>query len=885
MTIDGNSIINRAFYGIRQLTAGDGTPTNAVYGFLTILHRLIGDESPDALCVMFDLPAPTFRHELYDGYKAQRKGMPPELAVQMPILKEVLDAMNIPRYEIAGWEADDLLGALAKKCEADSWECVIVTGDKDSLQLVSELTRVKHIKTRMGQTESNDYTPAVFAEEYGFAPPLMVDLKALMGDASDNIPGVSGIGEKTALELVRRFGGIKEIYDGLDGLDIKESVRGKLAAGRGSAEMSYDLATIRIDAPLASAPEDNLRREPDSNKLYEIFKRLNFTKLTKEYGLRPPSDALGPDMAKVAVAYPEMVEIKSAEECAEVLKAAKSAECVTLRFDTEFFSAVAIQFGIPEHESLAGSKWKTFLLRQGTSEGFDEALSELLSENVKKAGHDVKDIMRICLERGIRTGGWEFDSALAAYLIAPTDSNYSIARISERYCGYTPGASFEDSGQMTMLADKGKSLADEAYAIWLLRGALGDKLREMELEKLYYGIELPLCGVLAEMEREGFLVDKTALARYGETLSAGISETEKQIYELAGETFKINSPKQLGAILFDKLMLPAPKKTKTGYSTNVEVLDYLAGKHPIIGLIKDFRELTKLKSTYADGLLKVVGPDGRIHTHFQMTVTATGRLSSTEPNLQNIPVRKEIGGELRKMFIAADGNVLVDADYSQIELRLLAHIACDPVMLAAFERGEDIHTVTASQVFGVPLNEVTSTMRFRAKAVNFGIVYGISPFSLANDIGVLPREAKAYIDSYLEKYAGVREYMSSVVRGAKQLGYVSTLFGRRRYLPELKSANFNTRSFGERVALNMPIQGTAADIMKIAMINVSSRLKAAGLKAKLILQVHDELIAECPEGEAEAASLILREEMENAAALSVPLVAETHAGKSWHEAK
>jgi len=872
MTIDGNSIINRAFYGIRPLTASDGTPTNAVYGFLTILQKLIDDESPDALCVTFDLPAPTFRHERFEGYKAQRKGMPDELAVQMPILKEVLDAMNIQRYELAGWEADDLLGTIAKKCEAEGWECVVVTGDKDSLQLITGLTRVKHIKTRMGQTETKDYTPAAFIEEYGFEPAQMIDLKALMGDPSDNIPGVSGVGEKTALEIVRRFGAIKELYAGLDTLDIKDTVRKKLEAGRESAEMSYELATIDTDSPLELTPRDSLRHDPDNDRLYEIFKRLGFARLTEKFGLKPPRGTDG----SVAMPGPEIFDIKSVSECAELLRAAKSAECVALRLNTEYFDSIAV---------MVCETGSVYTLQPDVTEGFDGTLTELLSESVKKTGHDVKDIMRACFDRGLDTGGWEFDTALAAYLIAPTDSNYAIPRISERYCGYSPGADGEESGQMTMLADSGKSLAEEAYAIGLLKGALGDKLKETELEKLYLEIELPLCRVLAEMECEGVLVDRAALAHFGQTLSGGIAESEKQIYALAGETFNINSPKQLGTILFDKLMLPAPKKTKTGYSTNIEVLDHLTSKHPIIGQIKDYRELTKLKSTYADGLLKVIGPDGRIHTHFQMTVTATGRLSSTEPNLQNIPVRKELGGELRKMFVAGDGNVLVDADYSQIELRLLAHIAGDRVMIAAFENGEDIHTVTASQVFGVPLDKVTSVMRFRAKAVNFGIVYGISSFSLANDIGVLPREAKAYIDRYLDNYAGVREYMTTIIESAKRLGYVATLFGRRRYLPELKSPNFNTRSFGERVALNMPIQGTAADIMKIAMINVSKGLKANGLTAKLILQVHDELIVECPENEAEAASRILREEMENATKLTVPLVAETRAGKSWFDAK
>jgi len=882
MAIDGNSIVNRAFYGIRHLTASDGTPTNAIYGFLAILQRLIAEENPDALCVTFDLPAPTFRHERYDEYKAHRKGMPDELAVQMPILKEVLDAMNISRFELAGWEADDLLGTLAKKCEAENCECVIVTGDKDSLQLVTDLTRVKHIKTRAGQTETNDYTPDVFTEEYGFEPAKMVDLKALMGDSSDNIPGVAGVGEKTAMDLVQRFGSISEIFDGLEDLDIKDTLRKKLDAGRESADLSYELAEICTDVPFDFKLQDSIRKELNNDKLYEIFKRLRFISFIDKYRLKPPGLGSSAVAGTGAIIPPEQVNINTADECSKLLDNARSAEFVAVRFDTEFFDSIAVSFRLAEEK-----RPLIFYLQRGETDGFDDVLGVLLSNEIKKAGHDVKDIIRECLERKIETDGWIFDSALAGYLISPTESvgNYTIAHLSERYCGYTPGESGEDDGQMSMLADTSKLLAEEAFALGLLKDNLNQKLKEMELEKLYYEIELPLCKVLAEMELAGFLVDKDALVSFGNELTNRIAETETEIFNHAHETFNINSPKQLGVILFEKLMLPAPKKTKTGYSTNVEVLDSLLGKHPIIGLIKDYRELTKLKSTYADGLLKVIGADGRIHTHFQMTVTATGRLSSTEPNLQNIPVRKEMGGELRKMFVAGEGNKLVDADYSQIELRLLAHIANDPVMLNAFEQGEDIHTVTASQVFDVPIDEVTSLYRSRAKAVNFGIVYGISAFSLANDVGVTPKEAKTYIENYLEKYSGVREYMTEIVKSAKQLGYVTTLFGRRRDLPELKSHNFNTRSFGERVALNMPIQGTAADIMKIAMINVSRRLRGEGLAAKLILQVHDELIVECPESEADAVSVILREEMEGAAKLSVPLVAETSAGKSWFDTK
>ncbi|MDR2589638.1 MAG: DNA polymerase I [Oscillospiraceae bacterium] len=885
MAIDGNSIVNRAFFGVRHLSASDGTPTNAVYGFLSILHKLIAEESPDALCVAFDLPAPTFRHEKYDKYKAHRKAMPEELVVQMPILKDVLDAMNIKRYELAGWEADDILGTLSKICEADKWECIIVTGDKDTLQLVTDHTKVKHIKTKGGKTETNDYTPEVFVDEYGFVPTMMVDLKALMGDSSDNIPGVAGVGEKTAMELVQKFGRVTDIYNNLNSLDIKDTLKNKLEAGRENAELSYTLADINVGVPIHFSPEENIVQSPDNDKLYELFKRLRFSTFIEKYKLKPPRTSATTETQTI----PKIINITTASECLALLENARTAEFVSISLNTEFFDSIAVAMTILQEENTTTIKNNNpitlYLLQKETTETYNNTLSGLLSDDVKKVGHDVKDIMRYCMERGIRTGNWVFDTALAAYLISPTDSNYSINRIAEYYCDISLKTGSDESGQMSMLENNDKPIAEEAFAINILKNTLSNKLKEQELAKLYYDIELPLCQVLADMEIAGFLIDKDALALYSAQLSDKINKLETQIYDQAHETFNINSPKQLGIILFEKLMLPAPKKTKTGYSTNIEVLDSLIGKHPIIDLIKEYRELTKLKSTYAEGLLKCIGSDGRIHTHFQMTVTSTGRLSSSEPNLQNIPIRKETGEELRKMFVAADGNVLVDADYSQIELRLLAHIANDPVMLAAFENGEDIHTVTASQVFNVPISKVTPTERFRAKAVNFGIVYGISAFSLANDIGVNQKEAKAYIDSYFEKYSSVQNYMKDIIKTAAKQGYVSTLFGRRRDLPELKSSNFNTRSFGERVALNMPIQGTAADIMKIAMLNVSNRLKKEKLAAKIILQVHDELIVECPDSESEVVSAILREEMENAAKLSVPLVAETRVGKSWYDAK
>ena len=846
MILDGNSVVNRAFYGVRPLNAPDGTPTNAVYGFLAILQKLFEGEAPDSLCVAFDLPAPTFRHEMYEGYKAQRKPMPEELAVQMPLLKETLDAMHIRRLEAAGWEADDVLGAVSAICEKSGWACEIVTGDKDSFQLITETTSVLHVKSRMGQTETILYDRARFEEEYGFAPPLMVDLKALMGDASDNIPGVPGIGEKTALDLVRRYGRVADIYAGLDGLDIKDSVRKKLAAGRESAEMSYTLATISREAPVELKPEDASWSRDFGPELYAVLDRLGFRRFIEKWGLAPATEAVQETESR---AMPELSALTAQEAEARI----RAAETLGLALPGDDLDSLSLCDG----EAIFTLNWGEL------GEDYNRLLRLVFSPEVKKSAHGVKDLMGLALAEGLGTEGFVFDTELAAYVLDPTESGYDLGKLTKRYLG---------------------AELPEARAALELMAPMRAKLAENGAEKLYFDIELPLCQVLAEMERAGFLVDRKALADFGESLTAGIDALQRGIWELAGHEFNINSPKQLGEVLFDELMLPAGKKTKTGWSTNADILEKLIGKHPIIGDILEYRMLTKLKSTYADGLLKVISTDGRIHTNFRMTVTATGRLSSTEPNLQNIPVRRELGAQIRRMFVAAPGCVLVDADYSQIELRLLAHISGDETMQKAFKSGEDIHAVTASQVFGLPLSEVTPAQRSSAKAVNFGIVYGISAFSLAQDIKVSPAEARAYIDAYMQKYHGVREYMDRVIAEAKERGYVETLFGRRRPVPELKASNFNTRSFGERVARNMPIQGTAADIIKLAMVNVRRRLRAEGMEARLILQVHDELIAECPEREAERVTALLEEEMERAVTLSVPLTAEAHSGHSWAEA-
>ncbi len=849
MILDGNSIVNRTYYGIRMLNAPDGTPTNGIYGFLTVLRKLIDEEKPQAVCVAFDLKAPTFRHQQFENYKAQRKPMPEDLAVQIPILKEMLDAIGIKRLELEGYEADDLIGTVSRICSDKGWECVIVTGDKDSFQLITETTHVRHIKSRMGKTETTEYTPEVFFEEYGFEPKRIIDLKALMGDSSDNIPGVRGIGEKTAMELIRAYGTVEKIYSDIDALDIKDSVKTKLAEGKRDAEMSYALATIDTNAPIDFSPEFCLF-SGDFGGGYAVFRRLGFNSLIEKWGIAEKADT----SAAVKPAALPVIDVTDANVLSEL-----SEKLLKL----PYVAVLPLDGGLDGLELCDGNT--VYLLRWANlGDKYNGFLKELFSQQVHKISHNNKDFMGLLMSEKLDCGGFVFDTALGAYLLDPTESGYELPRISTKYLSEPISGS---------------------EAVFALYPVLKARIEADGMTELLEKIELPLCEVIAHMEQVGFAVDKQALHDFGKRLSIGIDALQKDIWALAGEEFNINSPKQLGEILFEKLMLPSGKKSKTGWSTNADVLDKLRGKHEIIGKILEYRQLSKLKSTYCDGLIKVVGPDGRIHTNFQMTVTATGRLSSTEPNLQNIPVRTELGAELRKMFVASRGNVLVDADYSQIELRLLAHISGDETMRSAFMSGEDIHAVTASQVFGVPRSEVTKLQRSRAKAVNFGIVYGISAFSLAQDINVFQNEAKAYIDTYLEKYSGVRNYMDSIKKKAKTDGYVTTLFGRRRPLPELKSANFNLRSFGERVALNTPIQGTAADIIKLAMVNVHRRLEAEGLEGRLILQIHDELIVECPEKEAEEVKRILKEEMENAVRYSVPLDVDVNIGKSWSDAK
>ena len=880
LVIDGNSIVNRAFFGMHPLTNQKGFPTHAIFGFLNILRRMEEEVDPDGLCVTFDRKEPTFRHLAYEGYKAQRKGMPEELAVQMPVLKQVLDAMNIPRYELAGWEADDLIGTISRKCEAAGWDCRVATGDKDSLQLVTDHTYIELVTSRMGKTTTKEMDPGAFRETYGFEPPQMVDFKALMGDPSDNIPGVPGVGEKTAMALLHENGTLEEIYQRLDAetLNAKPGVKKKLTEGRESAFQSFDLCTIRCDAPMDFDPEETLKKPANATLLREIFQELEFYKLIAQMGL---------DAAEIPKG--ECAHCEGTCDMELVTEAARVRELLDL-WQGQTVSLLTL----PDLSGLAvcwgESGEKAGLFFRDKTQGYEDFLREFFAPGIQKLGYNSKDVMTQTLQRGYRAEGFLFDAAIAAYLLSPTDGSYDLDKVGAQYFAesFPPAKDYLSSKAWKDEETTAKAygtMASHAALILALYEVLPPKLEELGLMRVYQEIELPLCPVLAEMEVAGMLVDDQALTQFGDVLKTGIAALQEEIFRQAGEEFNLNSTQQLGHILFEVMGLPPVKRTKTGYSTSAEVLEKLRPDHPIIDNILEYRQLTKLNSTYVEGLSKVIGPDGRIHTCFQNTVTATGRLSSTEPNLQNIPVRTELGAQIRNMFIAPEGWVLVDADYSQIELRLLAHMAGDQNLIGSFLSGEDIHARTASQVFGVPVEEVSSELRRRAKAVNFGIVYGISGFSLAQDIGVSQKEAREYMERYLATFAGVREYMYNIKKKGKEDGYVSTLMGRRRWLPELQSSNFNLRSFGERVALNMPIQGTAADVMKLAMIRVSDRLKAEGLQAKLILQVHDELIVECPEEEQETVKKLLCEEMEAAGQFSVPLITDAGAGRSWAEAK
>lgn len=854
LVIDGNSILNRAFYGIKTLTTKDGKYTNAIYGFLTTLKKVNDETNPDAVAVAFDMRAPTFRHKAYDGYKAQRKGMPDELAGQMPPLKELLGYLGYKIVECEGYEADDILGTLAEECAKTGNECVIATGDRDSLQLVGPNVSVRIAATKMGRPEVTLYDEEKIMETYGVTPKQLIDIKAIQGDSSDNIPGVAGIGQKGASDLIQRFGNIDYIYENIDTIDVKDGIRKKLVAGKESAYMSRMLGTIVKDAPIDTTLEDYIPSKCDTESAIRLMTKLEFFSLIEKMGLKNQSEDNQKESESIALLTEECANLSSLKER---LRASKKAVFIA-DYDNKRIERIVFNTGD-----------KIYSVKE--QDGFIEFLKDIFEdESIPKQTHNIKPVYEALEKMGINAEGVDFDTLLAAYLLNPSSSNYDIERLAQEY------------GITGVLANKTES---EAYLLPKLIEALGEKIKENSQDKLLQEIELPLAKVLAEMENVGFEVDADGIKSYGEDLTEKISKLTSEIYESVGYEFNINSPKQLGVALFEKLGLPTGKKTKSGYSTSAEVLENLKYVHPCVDMILEYRAYSKLKSTYCDGMLKVISEDGRIHSNFNQTETRTGRISSTEPNLQNIPVRTEMGRELRKFFCAKDGCVLVDSDYSQIELRVLAHVANDKNMIRAFEEGDDIHAITASEVFNVPMIMVTPLIRSRAKAVNFGIVYGISAFSLAKDINVTRKEADTYIKEYLKHYSGIDEYMQRISKEAKEKGYVETMFGRRRYLPELSSSNFALRSFGERVARNMPIQGAAADIIKIAMIKVSNRLKAEKLKSRLILQVHDELIVEAPEEEATKVAKILRQEMENAVKLNVPLLAESVIGKTWYDAK
>ena len=859
LVVDGNSILNRAFYGIRPLTTKDGMFTNAIYGFLTMLEKIKADTNPQAIAIAFDLKAKTFRHKAYALYKANRKGMPEELHMQLAPLKELLCALGYKLVTCEGYEADDILGTLAKSCEQSGNECVIATGDRDSLQLVSDKVSVRLAKNLNG---TMIYTPQTVLDEYGVTPKELIEIKAIQGDTSDNIPGVAGIGPKGATALIQQYKTVDYIYEHIDELDIKENLRKKLIDSKDNALISRMLGEICTTAPVSTDLDEYIVTDGDKAMAKAMMGKLELFSLIPKLGLDDVAEATIEE--KVAETPTVTVEISDAQN--SILEIKNYAKDNPLCIYTEFDSAdvltrevISVSYVLNDKVLVCNDK---------------QMLCDVLKDaQIEKFVFSSKELFSFADRENFEIKNLSFDISLAAYLLNPNATSYDLQKLVAQY-------------EITLanLEEEQKQYA-EIFAMKSLCDILSAKIDEFSQRELLCDIEIPLANVLAKMENIGVAVDVDSIREYGEQIAQQIDLLEQEIYSQIGYEFNINSPKQLAVALFEDLGLPAKKKTKSGYSTNADVLESLVNYHPVISMILRYRTLAKLKSTYCDSLINVVKEDGRIHSSFNQTETRTGRISSTEPNLQNIPVRTELGRELRRFFVAKDDYVLIDADYSQIELRVLAHISNDKNMCKAFIDNEDIHSITASQVFNMPLSMVTPVMRSRAKAVNFGIVYGIGAFSLAKDIGVTNKEASNYIKSYLSHYSGIDEYMKTTIEKAKADGYVDTIFGRRRYLPELTASNHITRAFGERVARNAPIQGTAADIIKIAMVRVDKKLKEEGLSARLILQVHDELIVEAPAFEAMRVAMLLQEEMESAATLSVPLVAEAKVGKTWYDAK
>ncbi|HBR03434.1 MAG TPA: DNA polymerase I [Ruminiclostridium sp.] len=890
LIVDGNSILNRAFYAIkgpRMLTRADGTPTNAVYGFINILNKYIEEEKPDYLAVAFDLKAKTFRHYLYDGYKATRKGMPDELACQLPIVKQVLNAMNIPVVEVEGLEADDLIGIYSKAAETKGLDASILTGDRDALQLVSNQVSVIIPTTSKGQTTTTKYTPAEVMDKYGIVPCSLIEVKALMGDPSDNIPGVKGVGEKTALELIKEYGSIDALYGNLQNIK-RAKLKANLEECRELAYLSRTLGIILREREDISDISELKRRDANKKELLALYQELEFNSLIKKMNLDQE------ELAEPGMTSPETIR------CTIIRDGNSLAETVNNLSQQDSLAV------FPVFEKTGKVGGSLALLGIGSRENHyciipDHIEDALLAAELKKladrpeltlVGVHIKEFYTWSVSFGLEIRCHLFDMLIAEYLIDALSSTYSVSSLAKKYLGLelsAPDASKNKEPQLSMETEEDgrvEEIGRALSAFYPIYEKQKEILSESGQNDLYYNVELPLSLVLGSMEYYGFQVDENILKEYGERLDGRIRSLGQSIYIMAGEEFNINSPKQLGVILFEKMGLKAGKKTKTGYSTDADTLTNLSNSHEIIPCILEYRQLTKLKSTYAEGLAKVINPQtGRIHSSFNQTVTATGRISSTEPNLQNIPIRTELGREIRKAFIPKEGYMFVDADYSQIELRVLAHITGDEMLQKAFVGGVDIHTQTASQVFRVPIEEVTSDMRRSAKAVNFGIIYGISDFSLAKDINVTRKEAARYIENYLSTFGKVREYMENIVNFARDKGYVETMFHRIRYIPELKSSNFQVRSFGKRVALNTPIQGSAADIIKIAMVKVWRELKNRGMKSRLILQVHDELVVETAIEELDQVKEIIKRNMEGAVGLSVPLIADVSTGCDWYEAK
>ncbi len=897
--IDGNSILNRAFYGImgnKMLTTSDGRYTNAVYGFLAILFKVEDDLKPDYIAVAFDLKAPTARHKLYEGYKATRKGMPNELAEQVPIVKEILGLMNIAVIEKEGYEADDILGTLAKQGEKEGLDVTIVSGDRDTFQLASKKISIRIPHTKVGKTETDTFGEKEIKEKYGVTPKQLIEVKGLMGDTSDNIPGVPGVGEKTALNLVQEYKSIDKLYEAIEnGTDtLKERIKENLVKNKDLAILSKTLGTINLEVPLEEKIDDLNIKDWDKEKVFEKFKELNFNRFIDRFNLdteQKEKEIL--DLVKI-----EEIGVDEIENLMN--KVRKSKELVyILKKDEETNSTKIIKKEIGGISIYIKEENTAYYIKTN-DETFTKYFKDVFeSLEIKKYGYNLAEDYVILKELGININNIYYDVKIAAYDLNPTNNNLSIESVSIQYLNIDVKeyvSKYEEdkkqNKQLNLFQTEEENENSKyiygfyAYLIQKISVKTLEELEKINSLALFNKIEMPLVTVLGEMQINGMYIDKYELTQFGDELKEQIEEIRHEIYKLCGEEFNINSTQQLGVILFEKLGLPVYKKTKTGYSTDVDILEKLKPEHPVIEKILEYRSLMKLNSTYVEGLIPYINErTHRIHSYFHQTITATGRISSTEPNLQNIPTRYELGKTLRKVFKPEEGNIFVDADYSQIELRVLAHISGDETMLKAFKDDEDIHKQAASKVFGIPIDEVTKEQRTEAKAVNFGIVYGISDFGLAEQLGISRKRAKSYIEQYLEKYNGIKKFMNNIVEEAKEKGYVETLFHRRRYIPELSSNNYMVRQFGSRAAMNTPIQGTAADIMKIAMINVYDRLISEKLDAKLVLQVHDELIIECKKEIADKVKKLLQEEMENAMRLNVPLKVEVSEAENWYEAK